>query len=170
MCIVFCTRFIKAASLQGLSQQDTTAASLCKAMSEDTHSDLIIDCSTSPPTVSNTGKVCSVTYTWLGTCALSSFLFLSLILMFSFLVSNRFCDDWIQAFLNAAERCNPFLLRQILENFKLKVTTYTHTDRLKTVSWPVFRSQDVYECRSFISRSASVILMVKWKSQEENCF
>ncbi|CAJ1076598.1 protein Njmu-R1 isoform X1 [Xyrichtys novacula] len=83
------TRFIKAASLQGLSQQDTTTASLCKAISEDTHSDLIIDCSTSPPTLSNG-------------------------------VSNRFCDDWIQAFLNAAERCNPFLLRQILENFKLK--------------------------------------------------
>lgn len=83
------SRFIKAASLQGLSQQDTTTASLCKAISEDTHSDLIIDCSTSPPTLSNT-------------------------------VSNRFCDDWIQAFLNAAERCNPFLLRQILENFKLK--------------------------------------------------
>uniref|UniRef100_A0A3Q3VY61 Uncharacterized protein n=1 Tax=Mola mola TaxID=94237 RepID=A0A3Q3VY61_MOLML len=80
--------FIKAASLQGLSQQDTTTASLCKALSEDTHSDLIIDCSTSPPTVLNT--------------------------------SNRFCDDWNQAFLNAAERCNPFLLRQILENFKLK--------------------------------------------------
>ncbi|XP_070703954.1 protein Njmu-R1 [Pempheris klunzingeri] len=83
------SRFIKAASLQGLSQQDTTAASLCKAISEDTHSDLIIDCSSSPPTLSNT-------------------------------VCNRFCDDWIQAFLNAAERCNPFLLRQILENFKLK--------------------------------------------------
>ncbi|XP_028267226.1 protein Njmu-R1 [Parambassis ranga] len=83
------SRFIKAASLQGLSQQDTTAASLCKVMSEDTQSHLIIDCSTSPPTLTNT-------------------------------VSNRFCDDWIQAFLNAAERCNPFLLRQILENFKLK--------------------------------------------------
>uniref|UniRef100_A0A3P9HBB5 Chromosome 17 open reading frame 75 n=1 Tax=Oryzias latipes TaxID=8090 RepID=A0A3P9HBB5_ORYLA len=81
--------FIKAASLQGLSQQDTTSASLCKAMSEDTQSDLVIDCSTSPPTFTNT-------------------------------VSNRFCDEWIQAFLNAAERCNPFLLRQILENFKLK--------------------------------------------------
>lgn len=40
-------------------------------------------------------------------------------------VSNRFCDDWIQAFLNAAERCNPFLLRQILENFKLKVGKHT---------------------------------------------
>lgn len=83
------SRFIKAASLQGLSQQDTTTASLCKAISEDTQSDLIIDCSTSPPTLSNA-------------------------------VSNRFCDDWSQAFLNAAERCNPFLLRQILENFKLK--------------------------------------------------
>lgn len=82
-------RFIKAASLQGLSQQDTTAASLCKAISEDMHSDVTVDCATSPPTLSNT-------------------------------VSNRFCDDWIQAFLNAAERCNPFLLRQILENFKLK--------------------------------------------------
>ncbi|RXN12863.1 Njmu-R1-like isoform X2 [Labeo rohita] len=56
-------RFIKAASLQGLVQEDTTTASL---------------------------------------------------------FSNRFCDDWIQAFLNAAERFNPFLLRQILENFKLK--------------------------------------------------
>ncbi|MEQ2263131.1 hypothetical protein XENORESO_003454 [Xenotaenia resolanae] len=83
------SRFIKAASLQGLSQQDTTTASLCKALSEDTQSDLIIDCSTSPPTLTNT-------------------------------MSNRFCDGWIQAFLNAAERCNPFLLRQILENFKLK--------------------------------------------------
>ncbi|KAM9780028.1 protein Njmu-R1 [Neosynchiropus ocellatus] len=83
------SRFIKAASLQGLSQQDTTAASLCKAMSEEARSDLVLDCSTSPPTLSNS-------------------------------VSNRFCDDWIQAFLNAAERCNPFLLRQILENFKLK--------------------------------------------------
>lgn len=83
------SRFIKAASLQGLSQQDTTAASLCKAISEDIQSDLIIDCTTTPPILSNT-------------------------------VSNRFCDEWIQAFLNASERCNPFLLRQILENFKLK--------------------------------------------------
>ncbi|KAJ3600651.1 hypothetical protein NHX12_031629 [Muraenolepis orangiensis] len=80
-------RFIKAAGLQGLSQQEATT-SLCKA-AEEPQSDLVLDCSTSPPTLSNT-------------------------------VSNRFCDDWIQAFLNAAERCNPFLLRQILENFKLK--------------------------------------------------
>uniref|UniRef100_A0A8C8IX86 Protein Njmu-R1 n=1 Tax=Oncorhynchus tshawytscha TaxID=74940 RepID=A0A8C8IX86_ONCTS len=80
-------RFIKAASLQGLVQEDTTTASLYKA--SEALTDLVIDCSTSPPTLSNT-------------------------------VSNRFCDGWIQSFLNAAERCNPFLLRQILENFKLK--------------------------------------------------
>ncbi|XP_061701824.1 protein Njmu-R1 [Syngnathoides biaculeatus] len=83
------SRFIKAASLQGLSQQDTTAASLCKAMSEDAHSHLTVDCAHTPPALTNT-------------------------------VSNRFCEDWTQAFLKAAERANPFLLRQILENFKLK--------------------------------------------------
>uniref|UniRef100_A0A3B4G7P5 Protein Njmu-R1 n=1 Tax=Pundamilia nyererei TaxID=303518 RepID=A0A3B4G7P5_9CICH len=50
------SRFIKAASLQGLSQQDTTTASLCKAISEDAQSALIIDCSTSPPTLTKTGN------------------------------------------------------------------------------------------------------------------
>ncbi|XP_066499151.1 protein Njmu-R1 isoform X2 [Hoplias malabaricus] len=81
-------RFIKAASLQGLVQEEP-GASQCKDVSEDSRSDLIIDFSNSPPA-------------------------------FTHAVSNRFCDDWIQAFLNAAERFNPFLLRQILENFKLK--------------------------------------------------
>lgn len=50
--------------------------------------------------------------------------------MFSPPVSNRFCDDWSQAFLNAAERCNPFLLRQILENFKLKVRKHSKRQTL----------------------------------------
>ncbi|KAJ0057954.1 hypothetical protein NL108_007174, partial [Boleophthalmus pectinirostris] len=106
------SRFIKAASLQGLSQQDTTAASLCKAMSEDMHTDLIIDCATSPPTLSNSGNHHFITFAG-KQCTYQSN-------AFPLLVTNRFCDDWIQAFLNAAERCNPFLLRQILENFKLK--------------------------------------------------
>uniref|UniRef100_A0A8B9JKU7 Protein Njmu-R1 n=1 Tax=Astyanax mexicanus TaxID=7994 RepID=A0A8B9JKU7_ASTMX len=82
-------RFIKAASLQGLVQEEPSTASLCKTESEESRSDLLIDCSSSPPALTNTA-------------------------------SNRFCDEWIQAFLNAAERFNPFLLRQILENFKLK--------------------------------------------------
>lgn len=119
---LFSTRFIKAASLQGLSQQDTTTASLCKAISEDLHSDLIIDCSTSPPALLNAGKLGSEVYTWWGKSILYSCT-ASKSNSYTFSpVSNRFCDDWIQAFLNAAERCNPFLLRQILENFKLKVS------------------------------------------------
>uniref|UniRef100_J3SEX2 Protein Njmu-R1-like n=1 Tax=Crotalus adamanteus TaxID=8729 RepID=J3SEX2_CROAD len=34
--------------------------------------------------------------------------------------TNKFCEDWTQAFLNVSEGGNPFLFRQILENFKLK--------------------------------------------------
>uniref|UniRef100_A0A6J0SVR2 Protein Njmu-R1 isoform X1 n=1 Tax=Pogona vitticeps TaxID=103695 RepID=A0A6J0SVR2_9SAUR len=34
--------------------------------------------------------------------------------------SNKFCDDWMRAFLSGSEGGNPFLFRQILENFKLK--------------------------------------------------
>ncbi|XP_003223273.1 protein Njmu-R1 [Anolis carolinensis] len=33
---------------------------------------------------------------------------------------NKFCEDWMQAFLNGPEGGNPFLFQQILENFKLK--------------------------------------------------
>lgn len=41
-----------------------------------------------------------------------------------FIGSNRFCEDWMQAFMNGAEGGNPFLFRQVLENFKLKVTNW----------------------------------------------
>lgn len=40
--------------------------------------------------------------------------------------SNRFCEDWMHAFVNGAEGGNPFLFRQILENFKLKVPVHTY--------------------------------------------
>uniref|UniRef100_A0A3Q0RD33 Chromosome 17 open reading frame 75 n=1 Tax=Amphilophus citrinellus TaxID=61819 RepID=A0A3Q0RD33_AMPCI len=110
--------FIKAASLQGLSQQDTTTASLCKAISEDAQSALIIDCSSSPPTLTNT--------------------------------SNRFCDDWIQAFLNAAERCNPFLLRQILENFKLKQAIQDMNSLKRFVRQAEMSHYALFRCSQFL--------------------
>ncbi|XP_005993804.1 protein Njmu-R1 isoform X2 [Latimeria chalumnae] len=81
-------RFLNAASLQGLVQEDTES-SLCKAISEEQQKVVILDCDGVQPQFQNAG-------------------------------SNRFCEDWIQAFLNGAECGNPFLLRQILENFKLK--------------------------------------------------
>ncbi|KAK2829012.1 hypothetical protein Q7C36_017002 [Tachysurus vachellii] len=83
------SRFIKAASLQGLVQEEPNTTSLCKAISEASNSALLIDCSSGETTFTNA-------------------------------VTNRFCDEWIQPFVNAAERFNPFILRQILENFKLK--------------------------------------------------
>lgn len=119
MISVLFVRFIKAASLQGLVQEDTTTASLCKAMSEDTHTNLIIDCSSSPPTLSNAGQ-----HHPLAFIPQSLFIYEDeyvIPLYCDSVVSNKFCDEWIQAFLNGAERFNPFLLRQILENFKLKV-------------------------------------------------
>ncbi|NWI18680.1 NJMU protein, partial [Crypturellus soui] len=82
------SRFLAAASLQGLVQEGTMT-SLCIAMTEEQHKSIIIDCSGPQPQFHNAG-------------------------------SNRFCEDWMQAFINAAEGGNPFLFRQILENFKLK--------------------------------------------------
>ncbi|XP_051889090.1 protein Njmu-R1 isoform X2 [Pristis pectinata] len=81
-------RFLCAASLQGLMQEDTQA-SLCKAMAEEQQKAIVIDCSGSTPSFENA-------------------------------VSNKFCEDWIPSFLNGLESRNPFLIRQILENFKLK--------------------------------------------------
>ncbi|GCC35714.1 hypothetical protein chiPu_0014202 [Chiloscyllium punctatum] len=81
-------RFLSAASLQGLIQEDTLA-SLCKAMTKEPQKVIIIDCSEPTPAFQNA-------------------------------VSNKFCEDWIPSFLNSLETGNPFLVRQILENFKLK--------------------------------------------------
>ncbi|NWU77060.1 NJMU protein, partial [Onychorhynchus coronatus] len=82
------SRFLAAASLQGLVQEGTMT-SLCIAMTEEQHKSLVIDCSAAQPQLHNAG-------------------------------SNKFCEDWMQAFVNGAEGGNPFLFRQILENFKLK--------------------------------------------------
>ncbi|KAG9468583.1 hypothetical protein GDO78_022419 [Eleutherodactylus coqui] len=38
-------------------------------------------------------------------------------------VSNRFCENWMQVFINSYDGGSPFLFRQKLENFKLKVRT-----------------------------------------------
>ncbi|NWV66195.1 NJMU protein, partial [Malurus elegans] len=82
------SRFLAAASLQGLVQEGTMT-SLCIAMTEEQHKSMVIDCSGPQPQLHNAG-------------------------------SNRFCEDWMQAFVNGTEGGNPFLFRQILENFKLK--------------------------------------------------
>ncbi|MBN3294347.1 NJMU protein, partial [Polypterus senegalus] len=82
-------RFLNAASVHGLAQEDVSSASSCGASVVEPQKSLLIDCSQLQPTFLNEGK-------------------------------NRFCEEWSQAFLNSAEGGNAFLLRQILENFKLK--------------------------------------------------
>ncbi|XP_065591535.1 protein Njmu-R1 isoform X1 [Cyrtonyx montezumae] len=82
------SRFLAAASLQGLVQEGTMT-SLCIAMTEEQHKSMVVDCIGAQPQLHNAG-------------------------------SNRFCEDWMHAFVNGAEGGNPFLFRQILENFKLK--------------------------------------------------
>ena len=47
--------------------------------------------------------------------------------------SNWSCEDGMQAFLNGADGGNPFLFRQVLENFKLKAIQ--DTDNLKRFIW-----------------------------------
>ncbi|KAK1799087.1 hypothetical protein P4O66_007355 [Electrophorus voltai] len=107
-------RFVKAASLQGLVQEEPAPVQLCRTSSERSHAHLLIDCSASTPTFTNAGS-CTTRHTQQRRVrAKAAYVHVSSV------VSNRFCDDWIQAFLNAAECFNPFLLRQILENFKLK--------------------------------------------------
>ncbi|XP_052544360.1 protein Njmu-R1 isoform X1 [Tympanuchus pallidicinctus] len=82
------SRFLAAASLQGLVQEGTMT-SLCIAMTEEQHKSMVVDCTGAQLQLHNAG-------------------------------SNRFCEDWMHAFVNGAEGGNPFLFRQILENFKLK--------------------------------------------------
>ncbi|XP_077898610.1 protein Njmu-R1 isoform X3 [Ictidomys tridecemlineatus] len=95
-------RFLSVASLQGLIHEGTMT-SLCMAMTEEQHKSVVIDCSGSQPQFSNAV---------LGGHNI-------------FVGSNRFCEDWMQAFLNGAEGGNPFLFRQVLENFKLKFSADT---------------------------------------------
>ncbi|XP_042721217.1 protein Njmu-R1 isoform X2 [Lagopus muta] len=82
------SRFLAAASLQGLVQEGTMT-SLCIAMTEEQHKSMVVDCTGAQLQLHNAG-------------------------------SNRFCEDWMHAFVNGAEGGNPFLFRQVLENFKLK--------------------------------------------------
>uniref|UniRef100_A0A8D2PN87 Chromosome 17 open reading frame 75 n=1 Tax=Zosterops lateralis melanops TaxID=1220523 RepID=A0A8D2PN87_ZOSLA len=105
------SRFLAAASLQGLVQEGTMT-SLCIAMTEEQHKSMVIDCSGPQPQLHNAGN-------------------------------NRFCEDWMQAFVNGTEGGNPFLFRQILENFKLKVYLFIYVKDLKKI-FGLLREQILY--------------------------
>ncbi|KAB1266349.1 Protein Njmu-R1 [Camelus dromedarius] len=68
--------------------------------------------------------------------------------------SNRFCEDWMQAFLNGAEGGNPFLFRQVLENFKLKVTNGLSAKcHIQSLSKFQLAIQDINNLKRFIRQA-----------------
>uniref|UniRef100_V9KN75 Protein Njmu-R1 n=1 Tax=Callorhinchus milii TaxID=7868 RepID=V9KN75_CALMI len=64
-------------------------------------------------------------------------------------VSNRFCEDWIPAFSNALKSGNPFLMRQILENFKLKAIQDMNSLK-RSIRQAETSNYALYKCYTFL--------------------
>ncbi|XP_007935525.1 protein Njmu-R1 [Orycteropus afer afer] len=74
--------------------------------------------------------------------------------------SNRFCEDWMQAFLNGAEGGNPFLSRQVLENFKLKAIQ--NTNNLKRfIRQSEMNHYALFKCYTFLKNCGSGDILLK---------
>ncbi|NXR07829.1 NJMU protein, partial [Semnornis frantzii] len=122
------SRFLAAASLQGLVQEGTVT-SLCIAMTEEQHKSMIIDCSGPQPQLHNAG-------------------------------SNRFCEDWMHAFVNGAEGGNPFLFRQILENFKLKAIQDINNLK-RFIRQAEMNHYALFKCYMFLKNCGSADILLK---------
>ncbi|XP_064890229.1 protein Njmu-R1 isoform X3 [Columba livia] len=122
------SRFLAAASLQGLVQEGTMT-SLCIAMTEEQHKSIIIDCAGPQPQLHNAG-------------------------------SNRFCEDWMHAFVNGAEGGNPFLFRQILENFKLKAIQDVNNLK-RFIRQAEMNHYALFKCYMFLKNCGSGDILLK---------
>ncbi|XP_054944909.1 LOW QUALITY PROTEIN: protein Njmu-R1-like [Physeter macrocephalus] len=68
--------------------------------------------------------------------------------------SNWPCEDGMQPFLNGADGGNPFLFRQVLENFKLKALQ--DTDNLKRLIWQAeMNHYALFQCFMFLKNCGS---------------
>ncbi|KAM6175384.1 protein Njmu-R1 [Erethizon dorsatum] len=74
--------------------------------------------------------------------------------------SNRFCEDWMQAFLNGAEGGNPFLFRQILENFKLKAIQDTNNLK-RFIRQAEMNHYALFKCYMFLKNCGSGDILLK---------
>ncbi|KAM5274662.1 protein Njmu-R1 [Ctenodactylus gundi] len=74
--------------------------------------------------------------------------------------SNRFCEDWMQAFLNAAEGGNPFLFRQVLENFKLKAIQDTNNLK-RFIRQAEMNHYALFKCYMFLKNCGSGDILLK---------
>ncbi|XP_006832368.1 PREDICTED: protein Njmu-R1 [Chrysochloris asiatica] len=74
--------------------------------------------------------------------------------------SNRFCEDWMQAFLNGAEGGNPFLFRQVLENFKLKAIQDTNNLK-RFIRQAEMNHYALFKCYLFLKNCGSGDTLLK---------
>ncbi|XP_012503687.1 PREDICTED: protein Njmu-R1 [Propithecus coquereli] len=88
------------------------------------------------------------------------FIFIDLISLKYFVGSNRFCEDWMQAFLNGAEGGNPFLFRQVLENFKLKAIQDTNNLK-RFIRQAEMNHYALFKCYMFLKNCGSGDILLK---------
>nr|KAF6454981.1 sensitization to ricin complex subunit 2 [Rousettus aegyptiacus] len=74
--------------------------------------------------------------------------------------SNRFCEDWMHAFLNGAEGGNPFLFRQVLENFKLKAIQDTNNLK-RFIRQAEMNHYALFKCYMFLKNCGSGDILLK---------
>ncbi|XP_031208744.1 protein Njmu-R1 [Mastomys coucha] len=74
--------------------------------------------------------------------------------------SNRFCEDWMQAFLHSAEGGNPFLFRQVLENFKLKAIQDTNNLK-RFIRQAEMSHYALFKCYMFLKNCGSGDILLK---------
>ncbi|KAF4012108.1 hypothetical protein G4228_002884 [Cervus hanglu yarkandensis] len=74
--------------------------------------------------------------------------------------SNRFCADWMQAFMNGAEGGNPFLFRQVLENFKLKAIQDTNNLK-RFIRQAEMNHYALFKCYMFLKNCGSGDILLK---------
>ncbi|ERE67532.1 protein Njmu-R1-like protein [Cricetulus griseus] len=80
--------------------------------------------------------------------------------LYPFFGSNRFCEDWMQAFLHGAEAGNPFLFRQILENFKLKAIQDTNNLK-RFIRQAEMNHYALFKCYLFLKNCGSGDILLK---------
>lgn len=74
--------------------------------------------------------------------------------------SNRFCEDWMHAFLNGAKGGNPFLFRQVLENFKLKAIQDTNNLK-RFIRQAEMNHYALFKCYMFLKNCGSGDILLK---------
>ncbi|NWW96280.1 NJMU protein, partial [Rhynochetos jubatus] len=74
--------------------------------------------------------------------------------------SNRFCEDWMRAFVNGAEGGNPFLFQQILENFKLKAIQDINNLK-RCIRQAEMNHYALFKCYMFLKNCGSGDILLK---------